>query len=275
MGRSHNRFYLTNWFLDCVDEQGNAAIGCAASMRWHEKEIPYTGLLLYQEGKGVSGRSRFQDLNWPSQMGDQIIWEDSSFGISGWWEADAPPLTARLYHSDKGFIEWQCFHPRSRALFDIADGPAVKGLGYAERLVLTVEPWKAPVEQLRWGRYLSEKGYLVWIELRGTPSRQWVWYNGAPVEGAIIGDDALHLPQLGVQLQLGESVVLEAEKKIFNIVRSLVDYLPGFNRAVPRFFLYSNEQKWRSRGRLLEQGRPLSEGWAIHELADFTRAEEV
>ena len=273
MSKSHNNFYLTKWYLDCIDEQGNAAIGYAASMRWRSLEVPYTSLLLFEEGKGASERSRFQELNWPSQMGDQIIWEDSSFGISGWWESDAPPLTARLYHSDNGFLDWQCFQPRSNALFDIADGPAIKGLGYAERLVLAVEPWKIPMEQLRWGRYLSEKDYLIWIELRGGPTRQWVLYNGVPVEGAAIEDDALHLPQLGLHLQLDQSGSLEAEKKIFNVVRSLVSFLPGFNRIVPRFFLYANEHKWRSWGRLLKQGEPQSEGWAVHELADFTRAE--
>ncbi|MCO6491361.1 MAG: hypothetical protein J5I98_23285 [Phaeodactylibacter sp.] len=275
MSKSQNNFYLSKWYLDCVDEGGNSAIGYAASLRWRRLEVPYTGLLLYEEGKGASERSRLQELNLPSQMGDQIIWEDGSFGISGWWEADAPPLTARLYHSDKGYVDWQCFQPRSHALFDIADGPVIKGLGYAERLVLTVEPWKIPMEQLRWGRYLSEVDYLVWVELHGAPARQWVWYNGVPVEGAVIGEDAVQLPQLGLHLQFSQSATLEAGKKIFNVVRSLVSYLPGFNRVVPRFFLYANEQKWRCRGKLFERDEEKSEGWAIHELVDFTRAEQA
>ena len=243
-------------------------------MRWHKVEVPYTSLLLLEESKVASERSRFQELNWPSQMGDQIIWEDSSFGLSGWWEADAPPLTARLYHSEKGSVDWQCFQPRSHALFDIADGPVLKGIGYAERLVLSIEPWKIPMEQLRWGRFLSETDYVIWIELLGPASRQWVWCNGVPVEGAIIDDETLQLPQLGLQLQLGQSVILEAEKKIFNIVHSLVDYLPGFNRAVPRFFLYADEHKWRSRAKLMERDGVKSEGWAIHQLVDFRREAE-
>ncbi|MCB0550207.1 MAG: hypothetical protein KDD19_21745 [Phaeodactylibacter sp.] len=275
MGKSRNNFYLSKWYLDCMDEQGNAAIGYAATMRWRGLELPYTSLLLYEDGKGASERSRFQQLNWPSQMGDQIIWEDGSFGISGWWEADAPPLTARLYRSEKGSVDWQCFQPRSHALFDIADGPVIKGLGYAERLVLTVEPWKIPMEQLHWGRYLSDQDYLVWIEFRGSPSRQWVWHNGIPVEGAVIDEEGLQLPQQGIHLQLDRSGTLEAEKKIFNVVRSMVSYLPGFNRIVPRFFLNANEHKWRSRGKLLERGEVKGEGWAIHELVDFTRAEEL
>ncbi|MCB0559300.1 MAG: hypothetical protein H6573_33010 [Lewinellaceae bacterium] len=41
------------------------------------------------------------------------------------------------------------------------------------------------------GRYLSERDYLIWIELRGGPTRQWVWYNGVSVEAATIEDDAL------------------------------------------------------------------------------------
>ena len=69
MSKSHNNFYLTKWYLDCIDEQGNAAIGYAASMRWRSLEVPYTSLLLFEEGKGASERSRFQELNWPSQMG--------------------------------------------------------------------------------------------------------------------------------------------------------------------------------------------------------------
>lgn len=273
MSKSRNNFYLAKWYLDCTDDQGNTAIGQAANMRWHNIEVPYTGLLMYEEGKGAAERSRFEDLNWPNQMGDQIIWEDNSFGISGWWEADSPPLTARLYHSEKGYVDWQCFQPRSRASFDIADGPIIQGLGLAERLVFTIEPWKIPLEQARWGRYLSEKDYLIWIELRGAPPRQWVWYNGVAVEGAAIEDEAVHLPQLGLHLELGSSSTLEEEKKILHIVQSLVEYVPGFNRTVPRFFLHAGEHKWRSRGKLMERGLVKNEGWAIHQLVDFTRAE--
>jgi|SRR5437588_3507654 len=79
----------------------------------------------------------------------------------------------------EGAIEWHCVHPRARTTVDLGDGVVIQGLGYVERLEMTVAPWNLPLEGLRWGRFLSDSGSVVWIDWQGEYVRKIVLENGA------------------------------------------------------------------------------------------------
>ena len=65
------------------------------------------------------------------------------------------------------------------------------GLGYAERLVLTIPPWKLPIETLRWGRFLSPSDWIVWIDWQGEHPQTIVYRNGARVAVDELGDEQI------------------------------------------------------------------------------------
>lgn len=268
--KAQEGFYLNKWFLDCVSEEGEAMIFYSAKLKWHRRDVNYTSLMYYNPAKGVTHRSRYKNIHLPEINNDSIFWNDPLFGVEGQWEALTSPIQARLFESNEGNLDWNCHQPASFVRLKIKDR-VVKGIGYVEQLILTVEPWKIPMNELRWGRYGSQEDHLVWIELRGKGKQQWMWYNGEKIENANINDDQITIPEKGINLDINRSVVLESEKKILQVVRDLIRYLPGLNRSMPIRFLMADEFKWLSHGILQKDGKEISKGWAIHELVNFNQ----
>lgn len=266
-------FHLSKWYLDAVDDSGRAFIGYAGEISWKSLRSPYTSLLIHNGNEGPeTSEFRLHHLSAPEHDKEKntLSWEDARFGISGKWAGTMPPLCVRLFENAEGYVDWRCFFPQARATLIRKNGAPLNGWGYAEQLEITCLPWQIPLGQLRWGRFLSEKYCLVWIEWRTDSPRQWVFLNGAAVKNALVSDDAVALPERGIRLALDRSGKLESGKKILQIAGKMLSVLPGFKQFAPARFLYADESKWRSRGLLYEKEALAGEGWAVHELVDFT-----
>jgi len=266
--KDRNGFHLNKWFLDCVTDEGEAWIFYAAELRWHGLKVPYTSSMHYTPNAGTALHSRFRRISMPEKSGQSIHWQDVQFGVSGSWKAAAPSLKSRLVKSEDGYLDWNCLQPMSKVEMNI-DGRIVEGSGYAEQLIMTIEPWKIPMDELRWGRYTSGTDNIVWIELRGSERQQWLWLNDERLCRSTIEDDQIVIPEKGLILELKKDVVLESEKKILNVVKRLLRFVPGFNRSMPSRFLNSDESKWLSQGVLRKEAEVISTGWAIHECVRF------
>jgi len=261
-------FYLNKWFLDFTGEHGDAMIFYAAKLTWHGLTVSYTSWLRYDESSGLRLKSRFNNVEIPQIKDNLITWGDSKFGVSGKWESLAKMIQTRIYDSEDGYLDWKCFQPASKVQLGI-NGSVLDGRGYVEQLILTVPPWKIPMDELRWGRFGSDENNLVWIELRERVKRQWLWLNGEKIENCIIEDDHLSIPEKDLVLNLDRGVLLESEKKIFSIVEKLIRLIPGFNKIIPLSFLMADEFKWLSKAQLQTPGKTPANGMAIHELVNF------
>ena len=264
-------FYLNKWFLDFVAENGEAMIFYAAKLYWNKREVSYTSWLSYDLSSGVRQTSRFRNINIPENKNGMITWNDSKFGVSGCWESLAYPIHARLFDSGEGFLDWNCHQPASNVTLNINDR-TIHGTGYAEQLILTVPPWKIPMDELRWGHFGSSENQLVWIEWRAEEKRQWLWLNGEKIEDCIIEDDHIFNAKKEILLQLDREVILESEKKISSVVERLVRFIPGINKIIPIKFLLADECKWLSKGVLSQRDAVIAHGTAIHELVNFKPA---
>ena len=265
---SGGNFHLSKWFLDFIGENGEAMIFYAAKLTWYGWSTTYTSWLSYDATSGVRLKSRFRNIQVPQIKDNLITWEDTKFGLSGIWKSLAEMIEARIFDSDEGYLDWKCYQPASKVKLKINDR-VLEGRGYAEQLVLTVPPWKIPMNELRWGRFGSDENNLVWIELREKEKQQWLWLNGDKIESCIIDDDQVSLLDMDLVLHLDREVVLESEKKIFSVVEKLIRYIPGFNKVMPINFLMADETKWLSKGQLQTPDKTLSNGMAIHELVNF------
>jgi hypothetical protein len=261
-------FHLNKWFLDFVGINGSAMICYAAKLKWHSLSVSYTSWLRYDPGSGVSIKSRFSNVQMPLVNENTITWCDTKFGLSGIWESTAKKIQARLFDSTEGFLDWKCFQPASNVQLRLKEGD-LEGRGYAEQLILTVPPWKIPMDELRWGRFGSGENNMVWIELREKDNQQWLWLNGEKIENCIIEDHHIILPEKDLVLNLDQGTLLESEKKIFSVVEKIIRYIPGFNKIMPVNFLMADEFKWLSRGQLETNCKVISSGMAIHELVNF------
>jgi hypothetical protein len=151
--------------------------------------------------------------------------------------------------------------PRANAQVRIRDREEVSGLGYVEHLRLSVKPWELPINELRWGRYLSDRDTVIWIEWRGPDLRRWVFHNGTPASCASLSDDEVVLTDRDLCLRLLDKTVIREGNLLPTLSR-----IPWADRVVPARLLNMYECKWRSRGVLQENGILVSAGWAIHEV---------
>jgi hypothetical protein len=265
---SGGHFHLNKWFLDFVGINGAAMIFYAAKLRWHGWSASYTSWLGYEPGKKLSLKSRFRNVQIPVINDNTINWNDPGFGVSGTWESCAKMVQARLFESQEGILDWLCYQPASKVRLRIKN-TVLEGRGYAEQLILTVPPWKIPMDELRWGRFGSDDNIMVWIEMREKEKQQWLWLNGERIGNCLIEDDHIILPEKKLELILDKGTLLESEKKIFAVVEKVIHYIPGFNKIMPVNFLMADEYKWLSRGQLETDHRTTSHGMAIHELVNF------
>jgi len=263
------KFQLNKWFLDFVGNNGEAMIFYTAKLTWQGLVVPYTSWLCYEPSIGVSHKSRFRNIQTPEKTESLITWNDSKFDIEGTWKSLTNPLQARLFDSDEGYLDWKCFQPASKVQLRI-NNRIIEGKGYAEQLILTALPWKIPMDELRWGQYVSNENHIVWIELREEEKQQWLWLNGKKIETCIIiEDDHISIPEKNVTLKLDKGVILESEKKIYSVFEKLSHYIPGFNKVMPMNFLMADEFKWLSKGEFQTHGKTISSGSAIHEFVNF------
>ncbi len=264
----NGKFHLSKWFLDFVGENGEAMIFYAAKLKWHGVTLSYSSWLHYDRGSGVHLKSRFYKVQTPQIQNNTIKWQDAKFGVSGTWESLADMIQTRVFDSEEGFLDWKCFQPASAVQLRIND-KVLDGRGYVEQLILTIPPWKIPMDELRWGRFGSDDNQLVWIELREKEKRQWLWLNGRKMENSIIEDDRIFIPARGLVLNLDRGVLLESEKKISSLMQKIARYMPGANKLIPVNFLMADEVKWLSKGGLQRYDNPYCSGMAIHELVKF------
>ena len=261
-------FHLSKWFLDFVGESGEVMIFYSAKLTWKGLSVSYTSWLDYNAATGVQLRSRFSNVQVPQINEKLITWIDPKFGVSGTWESLAEMIQTKIVDTEEGYLDWKCYQPASKVQLRINDR-VLKGRGYVEKLILTILPWKIPMDELRWGRFGSAENNMVWIELREKEKQQWLWLNGEKIENCIIEDDCILVPDKALVLNLDRSVLLESEKKISSIAEKLIHYIPGFNKVMPLNFIMADEFKWFSKGQLQKHNKTLSEGTAIHELVNF------
>jgi len=268
-----SHFYLNKWFLDFVDDNGNAMIFYSAEFKWHGLKIPYSSWLNCDKDGSVTQKSRFRNVQLPAKNEDIISWKDSKFGVSGVWRRSALPISARIFESDDGFLDWKCYQPASQT--ELKVGGIVKlGKGYAEQLVLTIPVWKIPMDELRWGHVRSENYQIVWIELIENETKQWLWLNGERIYNCKIDDHLILIPDKNISINLDQGVVLESEKKIMSVVEKLMNYVPGLKKHIPLKFLLADERKWLSKAIISSEKNWIENGITIHEYVNFKPLEE-
>ncbi len=270
----HDRrgFHLSKWYLDAVSPGGEAVIVYVAQLGWGGLALRYASLLELDGSGRARVASSVRDHADPAMADGRLAWSSDTLGVRGTWRAIAPAAEETLLDAEHGRVEWRCLQPASEVELRVgARGGAgervVRGLGYAERLELTVPPWRMPIDELHWGRFVStqdERGThasVVWIDWRGAHARRLAWVDGARAVAREVAEDRVTLAD-GAALALDRGAVLREG----TLGGTVLAALPKLRDALPGRILGVHERKWRSRGVLERAGRPAVEGWAIHEV---------
>ena len=261
-------FKIIKWYLDFVGENGEAMIFYAAEIYWKGLKVPYASIHMKVPGKAEVQKTSLKKFTLPQIDGASLSWSNTNLGLQGLWEQQGQPLNACLFASKEGSINWNCWQPSSRVTLTI-NRERFEGMGYAEELILTVPAWKIPMRELRWGRSLSEESYTVWIEIKGDETRKWLWHNGERMSHFEVSDSQVVIHDKQLLIKLDQAEVLEHEQKIYNVVKSLVRYLPGFKKIIPTNFLMAEGYKWFSQVTENHEDGLTARGSAIHEYVNF------
>ncbi|HVT57824.1 MAG TPA: hypothetical protein VHR45_05455 [Thermoanaerobaculia bacterium] len=249
---------------------GEAFVGYAATLFWRRLRLRYASYLLTSRTRpdsAAESRSTLQCDQDPASHDGELSWGCPALEVEGRWLAEAPGLERILLEQENGCVRWRCLQPRSRATVTLGGGRALAGQGYAEHLSLTLPPWRLPVRELRWGRFLSPSDAVVWIEWRGPRPLTLLVHNGAETGNAAIAD---HLVEFaGSSLRLSASQVLREGP----LGRTVLSSIPRLQRFGPRAMRAAHEIKWCSRGVLdPAAGGGANAGWAIHEVVHLPLA---
>lgn len=240
-------FHLTKWYGDCVTAAGECRIGYWAELEWRGLHVRYAAVL---EG-GAGTRTTVRAGQGPRREGAGYRWVEPALEVDWRWEAAAPGYRVEWMEG----VAWECVMPAARA------EAGVEGDGYLERLEMTIEPWRLPIERLRWGHYAGGGDSLVWVDWAGPVCRRLVLRRGAPVEAAEIGDGRVRLAS-GEELVCDEGKTLRAGP----LGRNVLAAVPALKRLAPLRLLRVEEQKRLSRAAVRRAGEAVSEGWAVHEV---------
>ena len=259
--RTSLAFQLSKWYLDCVSDTGEVFLGYCAELRWRLLSISYESALVHSEDAGTNTCTSVLNHTLPELGSDCLSWNTPALGVRGTWTGPVKDTAETIYSSAEGEIVWSCYIPRSEARVTTPAGSRLTGLGYAEHLSMSVPPWRIPISELRWGRFLSEGEALVWIEWRGPCPRTIVYRNSIRVPALSVDDRQIALAD-GARVYLDQNCVLRTGALGATVLGSI----PAIGRLAPVRILATQECKWRSSAVLSSPGRPDQRGWAIHEV---------
>ena len=249
--------------MDCVADNGDAAILYVADLRWNALSFHYGSLLTVLDGR-IGSASSVRGNAAPILNDGMIAVQHQSLGVGGTWQALRDPMRRTVFQSADGSVDWHCLQPMSQVDLRLPRNTKIQGLGYAECLTLTLLPWQLPLSSLLWGRYLSPQDAIVWIDWRGSAPYRSVIHNGEEQSSDSITESEVVFANTGARLELDRGLVLR-EGRLGDTV------FPGISKLaalLPRSMLSVNECKWRSRG-LFHTAASQSAGWAIHEVVKW------
>lgn len=254
-------FTVDKWYLDLVTRDGTAVVAYVVDLRWLGLAMRLASRLIVDAEGRRDERSTRHETAWPALADGHLTWTSETLGLKGAWRALDGPLARTLVSSPAGVIDWTCHMPRATATAT-ADAASYDGLGYAEHLHLTLPPWSLPFSTLRWGRQVSDRHAVVWIERDGVDHRRDIWLDGQPApEAHVVADGVADLPGgRAVHWQTGRDLVRRSVGEAVSRVAPTLGQALGGRLATMR------EHKRISPSSLVDaEGRVLDDGWAIHE----------
>lgn len=257
-------FALTKWYFDCVAAGGRVVIGYWASLAWRRLKLTWQNVVLYEPGRPPVRRSSLASAPPPDVGAGTIRWRAPALGCDIDVESRRPPFAERLLADGAGVVDWQVEAPAAHVAVSLRGFAPVQGPGYVERILLTVPPWRLPIRELRWGRWLDAAASrsVVWIDWRGAAPRTWVFVDGALAPAAQVTDESVGAGDVNVVL--GGRRTLEALA-----FAEITASIPVLQAVVPKSLLALRQTRWCSDGTLQEGDAAALGGRAIHEVVVF------
>ncbi|MBT9448559.1 hypothetical protein ICN84_00545 [Akkermansia glycaniphila] len=263
-------FSLTKTYLDCQTDNGTTIV-CYASMLslGHLKFRHASWLELLPDGTSKRRQTFIRGAMPENTEQGNILWQCRSLHAAGTWRPEHPSLPLQHLHTERGLTtDWHCLQPRSRVSLRL-ENRHYEGIGYAERLHMTLPPWKLPIDTLHWGRFLGDKGStIIWIVWEGPSPVTLLWDTQwrhhpaglhASADGSSLRTDTLRL-DFDRRHILREGAIGSTVLRTFPALAK---------KLLPPSILHLHECKWAGRATLTTSSGTET-GLSIHEIVRFS-----
>lgn len=258
-------FSVDKWYVDLVTADGSAVVGYVLTVRWLGIDLQIASRLVVERSGRRDERSALGEGGTPEIADGRLTWTSEALGLHAVWHALDAPIAQTLLTSPAGSVEWSCVMPRARATA-VTRGARYEGLGYGEHLRLTLPPWALPFHRLRWGRHLSDRHALVWIEWDDGAALRHVWLDGERQTAARLAASGLAGLTEGRALRWDDHRDLTRR----SVGDAIADVAPGLAAHVAGRLAAMQELKQLAQSTLVDAaGRPLDAGWSLHEVVTW------
>lgn len=248
-------FHLRKWYMDMTTDNGACYIGYHAEIRFRKLRFGFTQHVFINEAGKRFQETVFRRADAPQLKHNTLHWKNRQY--SGCWKNRQPGFSQTLFENKNGFIRWHVQQPLATVRLESPHG-VLYGMGYSEQLEMTLPPWQLPVQELRWGRFVSEFDSVVWVNWAGKQPLQLICCNGELLTGAQFTDE--RISQTGFQLDMQNNHSIRSGE-----VGNTVFKGAGLLRMlVPVKAFLTHEQKWLGTGQL-HAGNTTTNGLIIHE----------
>lgn len=252
-------FSLTKWYVDVVSDDGSVAIAYWAEISWKSLRHAFCALLLHPaDGAPVPWQFSGRSVPPPTLATHGLRWDAEPLMLTAEFVRCQPAFEHRLLDAADGVVDWHCEVPRAEVRFRTGKS-VIEGTGYAERLELTVLPWRIPADEIRWGRFLAAETSIVWIDWRGEHPQRLVFHDGHLTPAASISDEGLSFGS-GLHLSLDNRRVVNAD-----VLGGLLAPLEVLRPLVTPI-AHTHQTRWLSHGQLRGSAGVCALGWSLHEL---------
>jgi hypothetical protein len=254
------RFKIEKHYLDCIDNQGNCFILYWAGIEFFFLKLVYSAVIFNDSEGFTTENSTLRKINKP-HIGRIISYSNDFLKTTLTFERTDPPINLALYSKNSRHeLIWDCHHPKATAEI-IFKGNIYKGLGYGETLLSTVNPVSLPIDELRWGRFLSDSYTIIWINWKGSYPLTRVFLNGILYEEADFEDDRIVFGGGSYILRFSEIRPVRMGK-----LEGLFAKMKFLKFLFSRRLLNTMEQKFKAKSVLNLNSEVLSSGWSLYEV---------
>ena len=250
-------------YLDCIDDQGNCFIIYWAEAQLFWIRFVYSGLIFNDINSFTIEKSTLQKTSRPV-VNETIEFSNNILKTEIFLKRTDNAIIRSLYKDlENNELIWNCHHPKSLAEI-IYNRKSYKGFGYAETLLSYIKPWNLPLEELRWGRFLSDSHTVIWINWLGKYPVNKIFFNGTEFDDAIYEDDNIIFGDGTYHLKFTEISFIRKGKLsgLFLKMKLLKLFL---NRRI----LDTEEIKIKARTNLSKNSVFLSNGWSLYEVVTW------
>jgi hypothetical protein len=259
------KYNIEKLYLDCIDDSGNCFIIYRAELDLSFLRLHYSGFI-FSDTKGEAyERSSIKKSDKPV-IDDSILLDLKTFIIEGRWKRSDTPFKISLYKDPESKeLIWDCHHPRAMAEIK-CNGNTYKGLGYAETLSLPMKPWELPIDELRWGRFLSDSYTVIWIRWKGKVPVNRIFLNGIEKNDAIFHDENISFGEGVYKLEFSDIAIIR-KGRLLNLFTRFSFLKILFDRRI----LNTMEIKYKAKTIFSKHSSSLSEGWSLFEIVTWAK----